>query len=746
MPEATKAVAKIAGVELAANSALQWQLRTGTAPYVGEFACHADDWQHKLRQKTGDFVDLSITDARGVTSTFRNVTILHRVASDSPNRVRFLVADRRWRWSYKLITRDYNHARKSGDRTALNSVPIENQITVDQYEYRTYSLRNGNERWKARDAVEDVLGLLEDESDFEIDSFPIAGDAEGEAGQFSLQNVTLRDQGDVALARLLAMIPGAEVMVGADGRVRVFDGADLEGAEQHFAGLPPRTWDGDASAMIERSAIRPAKVFVHYQREVELLMQFSDDWAGNTIATPSRDEPFLENVIPTVDPETQLDEYDPVLGEVVTKFVPAGTWVEVRRWLAAMDQPEGSFPWTFQTIREAWLAGDLEARLGARADAGGLAGTEQANVAARIAAFRAHFRQTFRLNRRYTERIRDVKAVRAGVLDPVTGTRTPAAVWGQYATKHTPKGLAAAHRYDPEKARLWLNVDDVPDDIDDVKSARVSPALVEILDEDLCIFRVEWQLSPYGTNELIVPCHTVDDTEQPAAVVADLGQQDDVPVGTGFRRAEGGPGLFLSKRMELLMMVTIVPAAPNNARQFHRVEVKAHDVEQVFQREFRIQEGRGPDLHVFVPPGEVTARFAWDEGQQANDTVAVLLGLNSDDPNESGIEEGHDLPGFQLANGQRQIKGHSGAVAVEMLAPFADNRQGRVATIASPDGLTLVGNKSSATLVVTGAPSAKVMVVHEFPGQQKPISRFATLPAAARTAILGILPFGKPAT
>jgi hypothetical protein len=33
--------------------------------------------------------------------------------------------------------------------------------------------------------------------------------------------------------------------------------------------------------------------------------------------------------------------------------------------------------------------------------------------------------------------------------------------------------------------------------------------------------------------------------------------------------------------------------------------------------------------------------------------------------------------------------------------------------------------------------------VHEFPGQQKPISRLALMPEATRHVVLGIVPFGS---
>ncbi len=749
---AQKATVTLGGVPLAASGSIVWRFQTGVAPYRTVMSVHRDQWG-QLASKLGKPVEFVIRDSRGKTTTVRDVYIMHVLPSPKPTLVSFEVADKRWLWPYHLIVRDYNVPKKTGERTALQQVPVENQVVVDQYRYRASSLNEEGKKWTAKQAVEDVLKLLEGEEGdsaetvpWVIESFPIKEGSDGgtgssEDGSFSLQSVSLRDPGDVALARLLGYIPGAEVYVDQNGIVRVIDAADLAKTDAYVGSLPAPTWDGEKVELIDRKAIRPSKVFVYYQREVELLLEFEDDYAGETSADPPRNSPFLENVLPTVDPETRVFQYDPEINQTVEKQrLPPGTWVSVKEWLSIMDElrPQSSAPWTFETLKQLWMSGDLDGALGVNA----AEDDPEAHVALRVQALKQHFRQTFRISRRYMERIRDLQPVRAAMLDPVTGARSPAAVWGQACMIPTVKGQLMLARYDESRSGVYRNLDMLKDSSESVIKTAPGPARVQIIDRDLGIIRVDWLLDPYGGYQAFTPGLLVGQGgSQPKVPNGDLEKQDTEPMGIGFRMAEGTNGLELSPKMKLKLLLTMIPGAPNNRRQLHRVEVSPSDVADLFEGEFRIQSGDGPELHVFVPPSEATARFAWTEDGAAKSTLERLLGLNSENLDEQGIE-GDEVSGFTLINKESELLGHARSVAAEHLAAFADNVMGRVAGIVPSSGMKLVGNMSGASIVVAAAPSAKVSAVHEFPGKQKAISRMAMLPDSARHYILGILPVG----
>lgn len=748
-----KTTVRLGGVPLAGNSSVVWKFQTGTQPYVATFSVHNKQWATRLKNKILQPLDLVVVDSRGKTTKIKDLYILHEVASDSPHRTSFLVADRRWKWHYTLIARDYNTTKKSGDRTATNRIPDKAaQVTVDKYDFKAYSL-DSLKKWTPLAAVKDVLDLLEGgdgQARYVIESFPIE---DGAADiQFTMQNVVLRDQGDVALSRLLAYIPGAEVWVDQDGTARVFDASDLGAAEAHFAKLPKPTWDGDAARLIDRKKIRPSKVAVHYMREVECLFEFEDDYSGSTSSNPARNSPFLENVIPTVDLETVIgQEYDPEEDALKDKTVAAGTWVNADVWLAAYDKvrPAGSAPWTFETPKQHWIDGKL-AYHWTKEDIRGGDANEVGTATARINAFLTNFRQTFRISRRYMERIRKIEAVRAVLLDPVTGQRAPATWWGEACVIAASKGQRLWARNNPEQAGVYINIRQLPDGSENIITVPPGPARINIIDRDQGIFRIEWVQSPYGTDAAFIPCNLVGDAGGLIVPSCDMAQQDQKPMGPGLRRESISNGLFLKDSVELKVMMTITPGAPNNKGQFHVEEVEASDVAKLYRSEFRIQDGEGPTLEVFVPPGEATARFAWEDDSDARDTIGRLLGMNSDDPNQAGLSDDpktkkideSQMLGFRIANGQRELPAHAAAVAAEMLAPFADSLQGDVATIVPTSGVTLKGNMSGATLQVGAYPSGKTNVVHEFPGQQRPISRFAMMPEDVRRLVLRIVSWG----
>lgn len=760
----TKATATLGGVTLSGNSTITWRFQTGTQPYVTTFTVPNSVWDRILKSQMGKPLALEITDSRGAYNAIQGVYILHAAPSGSPHRTTFVVADRRWLWEYTLIARDYNVTRKSGDRMILSNVPVPGGRVEDQYDYKPYSLRNGDTKWTAKEAVTDMLELLEGTSgptggkNYVIESFPIADS--GSAGQFTLQNIVLRDQGDVALARLLSYIPAAEVYIDKEGKARVIDAADFLAMEQYFNNLPPTTWDGDKPQFIDRKKIRPARVAVHYQREVEAVFSFVE---GDTI---TKNSPFLENVIPTVDPTMAVGQIrDPETGELHDNIVAMGTYVEFTQWLKAADEdkPTGSFPWTLKTIRQSWVEppGNLADALSAVADKQtGEPKDDKVNFISRYLALKRHFRQTFRINPRYMDRIRDIAPYRVGVLDPVMGARAHAPVWGQACVRNTLKGQMLAARRNPDKGMVNVNIDSLPKDGAQLNDTASSPAQIVIIDRDQGIFRIEWVLSPYGTNASFIPSNLTLSSGTKAVVGRNLANQDNGPMGHSMTIEGRDTGLFLSAQAKMKVMLTIAPAAPNNKSQFYVETVEASDIKDTFRKEYRIQDGEGPTLEVFIPAAEVTARFAWDKDDEAEEGIKLLLGLNSDDPNTAGLpqddpstkknESKLEAHGFIFVNGgaesgqhkRRHILDHARAVAAEVLSAYADNLQGQVATAMPGKGLALKGNMNGATLQVSSAPSAKVNAVHEFPGQAREISRMGFMSDGTRFFVLGIVRFG----
>lgn len=705
---------------------------------------HKSKWEN-LKGTMGMEATLEITDARGNSLKVKHLTLLHEAPSSAPNIRSFVVADRRWKWQYTLISRDYNVPKKTGNRTAQINVPFQGFVTTDVYDYKSFSLEEGTTAWTSQAALRDVIKQLQDEGDnfpFLISRFPI-NETSGGGSDFIIQNVILRDQGDVALSRLMSYIPGATLWCDAEGIIRIINGADLDAARRYFDNLPNATWDGERAITVHRKAIRPKKIIVHYQREVEVIFEYGDnyeDTGGVASQNPAR--PYLENVIQTVDATTTVSEYDPITKTVITKTdLPPGTWVHFGAWLSAMNDrlPPYSDPWTFETIKMHWLHGDLDGALGA----GGKDNDSEANISMRIQAIKQHFRQSFRINRRLMDATRELKNVSAMLLDPYTGARAPSRVWSQATVVPSKKGERMSMRKNESEAAIYRNVDYFTPTTAQYSGNTIKaphgPTSVNIVDRDLGIFRVDWIISPYGAEQSFVPCLVEDESGQYRVPQRDLGKQDDSSVGTGIKIESGTNGIFLSPRLKMKVLMTLVPGAPNNKRAFHRQEVTPSDVDN-FTNDWEIGQSYGPALEVFVAPTEATARFAWQEDFAAAGTIGVLLGLYDDDSIDSGIDT-EELPGYVLANQERELKPHANAVAAELYATFADSIQGRVSTVLPEGRFLLSGNMSGITVTAAAAPSGKVSMMHDFPGQQKPISRLALMSEGSRQVVLGIVRF-----
>ena len=737
MASVRKAGVELGGVKLAATSPITWRLQSGVAPYQTTITVHKDS-ADAVVALMGSPQTLTTVSANDTPATISDVWVLREAPADSESRRSFVLSDLRWRWSYPLIAREFNIIRKTGERNFVGDrFPIATRVSVDEYDFLPHTIKGDGTRWTAREALASVLGELTG-GRFDIT---------GSGYSASLQGVTLRDPGDAALSRLLGWLPGLDVFIRADGVAEVYDTTDTGRMRSYIESLPDATWEGEIVTWIDRKHTRPSSVRVHYTREVEVPFSYSDDYSSQTTSGPATTAPYLENVLPTVDPETRLTTFDPGTGVREAVQVPPGTWMPVKEWLEAMDddRPSASMPWDFETISRYWVAGDLEGVLGGRE----LDDRERANVMSRIGALRQHFRQTFRINPLYMPRIRSLRAIRVGILDPLTGARGGASVWGQACLVPSAKGQRVVKRGPEVEGSLYINVDYLNgyDAGEPLLETEPSPVEVQIIDEALGIFRVNWLASPYGTESMYYPSLLVDDAGRTASPVRDMAMQEDAPLLRDAQLESTTLGLFLSDRMRMKAVLTIVPSAPNNLRQFHRVSLSSSTIAGAFNSSLSITGGIGPTLDLYVSPSEETARWAIDDLDQANSTIPQLLGLDG-----PGLDPGADLPGYVLTNngdaipGQgdtgRHLEAHALATAAEAMVAFNDSLQGtHVTEIPSSAPITLTGNMSATGIQIGQAPSAKTSAIFAFPGQSRPTSRFALLPESSRVQVLGTLPF-----
>ena len=720
----------IDGVPLAATAPVAWRFQTGSQPYVGVYSVHKKDWT-KLEPKLGQEVSLSITSSQGETIEIKKLLLLHIVPTDNVHRVSFALADVRFLWPRKVIRRNYNVPVRGGTRTAFGTG--ETQTVVDNPAYKATSMKRGKP-WTAREALEDVLDEVAEK--WQIDSWPLAAGRD----DIDIQDVHLADSGDVCIETLLGYIPGSSLWIDADGVARVVNSTDLQSSDNRWIELETRTVEGEPGDFIDRTGIRPQRVTVFFERELEVLLHARDNWQA-TQSSGDPNEGYLENVLPTVDLETEVDLWNPRTKATERVVVPPGTWVPVKAWLEAMDRirPSSSYPWTFETLRELWIVGDLEGALGARFE---VDDNVDGKVSERVAALRQHFRQTWRLSQLWMDRIERILPIRAGLFDPFSQTRQPASVWGECCYVLGPKGSLIADASDPASGDVYSNrtwrtrIGKAPS----IVQIEPSQAVLSILDEHLGIFRIDYKLPANGTVDAIIPCNTTNGPAGSSRVGGpwrDLREQDRRASGPGYRIDGNEAGVLLRDRLDFWVLLTIIPAAPNHKTRLHSLSVEPGDLMLEFGAA-NYSAGEGPTLEVYVPPSQATARFAWQSDGEASATLVDLLNLNSQDPGEELTFTGdaERLPGFQLVNEEPELRALARGIAAEQLLPYADAMQGNVVTVLRPDKANLVGAMSAVEIQVAPHPSGAVRMVHGFPGYAAPVSRFAFLPASARKVLL----------
>ena len=151
---------------------------------------------------------LAITDGERTIKAEGLYLVERGAGADPINTLSMRLADQRWLWGRTFVERSYNMRRKTGDyrivRDELQPIQL-GQLSPD-YAYRRSTLLNGKP-WTPLEVLEDLLKELCGPGGYEI----APGLASGL--QDTIEGLELHDRGDRALARVLAMIPGARVFV-----------------------------------------------------------------------------------------------------------------------------------------------------------------------------------------------------------------------------------------------------------------------------------------------------------------------------------------------------------------------------------------------------------------------------------------------------------------------------------------------------------------------------------------------------
>ncbi len=697
----------LGGTHLDLCAPIEWALTTGTQPYQTVITTTAGEAAGLLRQaRLGKPTTLEIADQGGGRKVFQHVYILGEAPTNNHNFRSILISDRRWKWSRALVVGSYNVRRRTG-KTHLagegNLVPLEIQGPVDEWEQAPWSLRDGK-LWRPQEIVSDVcdkIGAGTDQFEYQAPK-DIPGDVE-------IRDLDLAHPGNIALEVLLDRLNGVDLYQATDGKIVFFNsnsGAEIEliksmGVQIWGQGyVPPRKFDF--------SGTRPHKIRVYMVPEYEVRIDSVVE--GQTIDVASAEgRREMSNVIPTTDPTLQA----------VGTTVGPGTFLDVDNYLTAInaagDTPDGIPPISHTIIQQSFFE---DALLNMYVPWG--SSTPQPIWMGRLAAIKSHYRQTFKIERRWMDGCKRVLPYRSGMVDTISGRRSPALCYSDYAVWVSDRNVSL----DPENQNMIesvLGYDPV------LMNGRVAPAVVSVLDEQVGIIRLDFQTDLYGRVKKIFPSDLVN------IPTANIGNRSR-PTCVNEVTSDGEvPKLASNDRKAVVL--TMVPAAPNSLGRLFGWEVEPGDVKN------RIPGGEigvcnGPVWEVFVDPGVVSARFAWSDA----DTAAIerCFGVGAK-PGVQGDEEARqDRDALKaLLTNKEQVEEFAKAVAASMWSKMLDRPLG-AGKVRFNGALYMIGAVKRIAHQVDGQGVALTSV--ELAEERRDIDPTSLLPDQVREAILRELP------
>jgi hypothetical protein len=680
-----KATASLGGKPLILSGPVRWALTEGVHPSTGRFEMAPDDAKALL--EAGGPVTLEINPQEGNPVRVEQLWVLHVEPGPHPWISRVLVADRRWMWPYAHVLIRMNIRRNVGTKRILAN----DQFAVDfdrapEVAFARYSLDQTTRRFVALRMVQKVFEqIAEKEKEFGGSAFPLVLDQRvgSKIRSLPIEGLEIDEPGDQAAGRALSALPEAGITVDYDGKVVVYSraGGDEEAIVKGI--LPEIRGMGHVDLVVNRK-IRPKTVRVWYTREAEVRWDFVESASARSSTVVAGSEPLgtlrrMENVLP-------IPDYQLTVSEISAQPIPQGTWLTYDQCFRAW----GNLPLLGVTraldhdlMQRAMIPEmDLYAALQLSGDRPDAKGNLKPWVG-RIAAAMNHYRTTFRINTQWMDRILSLRAYRVATIDPQSGQRGPARAYGDYAILYTQRALWRS-RAQGKPLDYAINRSAFPSGGNLDSDAEPSPAVVSIIDHDQGIIRVDYR----GTDPLSGDMRTILPSQIAVDSMPTWDASDktrpiswDTVVGTSKP-----PRASASYRLAVVM--TAVPAAPNDKRQLHMIEVKPSEIKDLLPTSLHggLETAEGPSMDIRIGPNVEVARIQWSDARSAD--IEKVFGIGDGEPNLKGLvlNEG-DGTNLERGASLNQI---ARATAARVYGSLVDRYEGE-ATGAMNGGLHLNG-------------------------------------------------------
>ncbi len=616
---------RLAGVPLLGEGSQMWPLRAGVDPVMQTMAVDPDGLRSLLQAVAeGNFVDLTWIDDQGRPHEVKRLLVVKEIPGPNPHVKAVLVADRRILWKQRWVLNRFNLRRRVGTKRRKrwrDALDFPQQLLLPEIQYRFFSLKNG-QPWTALDVLEELMGQLEP------GGFIVDGDVRSQIEGMPVENLNLDDPAPDALRRALKLLPGADVTVDPSGEARIY--YTLTQREIEIIGTGeigksgqagPEIIGGGHVELVSENLLRPEAVDVFFTMEVELRFDFLQDERVDVPLSETQDpgEPvrFLENVLPVPDFELELARGAGIAAQ--------GTWITVQQALEAWTEPSGTLNGLTADILDRAFIPEMNlweglALLGSL-DLDGV----KADWGARVAALATHYRQTYRINARWIDNILSLRDYLVGTIDLTTGTRAPALAFTDHAIRASDKSmfLEGARGDDINYAFNVFGYPGINTEIRDTD--KPAPAVVQILDGDQGIVRIDYRIDPYRLSDMVLP-GTIQN-----GPTENVRRSANVPIAFN---AVGRDGTIprLAPGQRVAMILSAVPGSPNSKAQLYRIRVTPSDLRGVLPKEVLANPTPGFIQEVRVGPGVETARVRWKQDRATDIERIFGVGGELQDP------------------------------------------------------------------------------------------------------------------
>jgi hypothetical protein len=637
-------IATINEVPLLGSKEIRWALREGVRPMEEIF--HIDPKDLKSLE-IGTECTLTISGPRGEIE-FRKLVVIDHPPGPNPFIGAVRLADRRYFWPYRHVLRRFNMRRNVGTKRAPNPI-AELQTLLPEIQYAPYSLKSATSftRWTAEDVLKRVLKDVTAEDPIgEVASITLPG---GILRGVPIEDLELDDRGDQAIARVLAYLPGIGIFVNPAGDIVAYNRCTIEERDIIRRAGNPVVGEGFTD-LVDRAFLRPREIIVLFSYEVEVRFDFLEQSGATKVVRTEKEKEerrLLENVLSIPD------------FSLFVNSIPQaqGTWINFDQaldsWNALGVPGVGSLGYdfllrAFMPFTELWGALLLTGQFDPNSDWGG-----------RVAAMMQHFRRTFRLPQGWVDRTLSMRPYRISTIDTTTGSRGPATVYGDYAVVPSQR----AFQTDRNLMRYIINFSGYPPGGVIGATSKPIPAGLSIVDSDQGILQVDYLSDPARVFQNFLPGKT---TGSPTGDFYGAGREG---TQVAFDAIPDGVRPFaLLSNYKMIVILTLIPAAPNSKRQLFEVTVRPKDVVDLLPPNavLSIINCKGPPMEVRVPASVETARVRWSDGSGQEINQLFGIGVDADDDRPPNVNV-HEL----ISNLDGTMSGPTTGASLEAVARAA---------------------------------------------------------------------------